>query len=118
MPVFSICGKMIVQKNICLHYKTFRYTEKIKSYPKYQKLDIRKYISFIQEGMELTYKRIAESKVELINLFEKYKNNIAFTANPPPIQYITTGFYINFTILAIYQEIIFFYNNLKIIPII
>ena len=46
---------------------------KIKSYPKYQKLDIRKYISFIQEGMKLTYKSIAESKVELTNLFEKYK---------------------------------------------
>lgn len=63
-------------ENICLHYKTFRYIEKTKCYPKYQKIDIKKYISFIQDGMRHTYNCIAKSKVELVNLFEKYKTKL------------------------------------------
>lgn len=63
-------------ENICLHYKTFRYMENVKSYPRYQKINLKKYISLIQEGMNVAYKEIAKSKSDLIKVFEKYSSKL------------------------------------------
>lgn len=63
-------------ENISLHYKTFRYIESIKSYPRCKKVDIKKYVPFIKDGMDMAYQKIANCRVGLIDLFNKYQKRL------------------------------------------